>query len=123
MSPSRFSRLLAALVLVSGGAALAQSSPPNRRQLNSYQDNEMTLEERNASRSRPKYNINSYTKDIKVKEEPIPWKAIGLAAIAFAVTAPFAYRAYKGTTRDIAAANTFGVGNGISNNDEDTGQG
>ena len=122
MSLSRSSRLLAALVLVSGAAALAQPSS-NRRQLNSYQDNEMTLEERNASRSRPKSNINAYTKDIKVKEEPIPWKAIGLAAIAFAVTAPFAYRAYKGTTRDIAAANTFGVGNGISNNDEDTGQG
>ena len=120
MSLSRSSRLLAALVLVSGGAALAQ--PSNRRQLNSYQDNEMTLEERNFSRSRPKYNINSYTKDIKVKEEPIPWKAIGLAVIAFAVTAPFAYRAYKGTTKDIAAANTFGVGNG-NTPDEDTGQG
>ena len=119
MSLSRSSRLLAALVLVSGAAALAQPSS-NRRQLNSYQDNEMTLEERNASRSRPKSNINAYTKDIKVKEEPIPWKAIGLAVIAFAVTAPFAYRAYKGTTKDIAAANTFGVGNGHV--DEDTGQ-
>ncbi|EPX58382.1 hypothetical protein D187_004138 [Cystobacter fuscus DSM 2262] len=93
-------------MLVSGGAALAQ---PQRRQLGSYQDSEMTLEERNAARARPKSNINAYTKDIKVKEEPIPWKAIGLAVIAFAVTAPFAWRAYKGTTRDIAAANTFGT--------------
>ncbi|ATB39590.1 hypothetical protein CYFUS_005035 [Cystobacter fuscus] len=107
MHLSRFSRLLAVLVLVSGGAALSQ--PQQRRQLNSYQDTEMTLEERNAARARPKSNINAYTKDIKVKEEPIPWKAIGLAVIAFAVTAPFAWRAYKGTTRDIAAANTFGV--------------
>jgi len=106
MHLSRFSCLLAVLVLVLGGAALAQ---PQRRQLNSYQDEEMTLEERNASRARPKSNINAYTKDIKVKEEPIPWKALGLAVIAFAVTAPFAWRAYKGTTRDIAAANTFGV--------------
>lgn len=108
MHLSRFSRLLAVLVLVSGGAALAQSQP-QRRQLNSYQDSEMTLEERNAARARPKSNINAYTKDIKVKEEPIPWKAIGLAVIAFAVTAPFAWRAYKGTTRDIAASNTFGT--------------
>ncbi len=114
MHLSRLSRLLALVVLVSGGAALAQ---PQRRQLNSYQDTEMTLEERNASRSRPKSNINAYTKDIKVKEEPIPWKAIGLAVIAFGIAAPFAWRAYKGTTRDIAAANTFGVSSARASED------
>ncbi|WNG31723.1 hypothetical protein F0U62_25780 [Cystobacter fuscus] len=106
-------------MLVSGGAALAQPQP-QRRQLHSYQDTEMTLEERNAARARPKSNINAYTKDIKVKEEPIPWKAIGLAVIAFAITAPFAWRAYKGTTRDIAAANTFGISS--SRGGEDAGE-
>jgi hypothetical protein len=113
---SRSSRLLAVLVLVSGGAALAQSQT-HRRQLNDYQGTEMTLEERNASRARPKSNINAYTKDIKVKEEPIPWKAIGLAVIAFAASAPFAWRIYKSTTRDIAAANTFGVSSARASED------
>lgn len=99
-----YSRLLVVLVLVTGGAALAQ-----RRHLQDFQGEEMTQQEREAARARPKYNINAYGKDIQIKEEPIPWKAIGLAVIAFAVTAPFAWRAYKGTTKEIAEANVFGV--------------
>ncbi|HEX5751727.1 MAG TPA: hypothetical protein VFZ09_36245 [Archangium sp.] len=99
-----FSRLLAVLVLVTGGAALAQ-----RRQLQSFQGEEMTQEERDTARSRPKYNINSYNRDIQIKEEPIPWKAIGLGVIAMLVAAPFAYRAYRGTTKEMSEANTFGV--------------
>jgi hypothetical protein len=98
------SHLLVVLVLVSGGAAVAQ-----RRQLNQFQGEEMTQEQRDAARSRPKYNINDYGRDIKVKEEPFPWMALGLAGIVFAVISPFAYRAYKSTTKDIADANTFGA--------------
>jgi hypothetical protein len=104
MRSSLLSRLLVVLVLVSGGAALAQ-----RRQLNQFQGEEMTQEQRDAARSKPKYNINAYGKDIKVKEEPFPWMALGLAGIVFAAVSPFAYRAYKSTTKDIADANTFGV--------------
>jgi len=104
MSLARFSRLLAALALVSGGAALAQ-----HRQLQSYQSGEMTQQERDAMRARPKYNVNEYGKDIKIKQDPIPWKAIGLAVIAFSVAAPFAWRTYKRTTKEMAEANVFGV--------------
>jgi hypothetical protein len=99
-----YSRLVVVLVLVTGGAALAQ-----RRQLQDFQGGEMTQQEREAARGRAKYNINGYTKDIRIKEEPIPWMAIGLAAVAFAVTAPFAWRIYKGTTKEMADANVFGV--------------
>ena len=105
---SRLSRLLVVLVLVTGGASLAQQ----RRQIQEFRGGEMTQEERDASRSKPKYNINGYGKDVKIKEEPIPWMAIGLACIAFAVTAPFAYKAYKGTTKEMADANVFGVSRG-----------
>jgi hypothetical protein len=98
------SRLMVVLVLVSGGAALAQ-----RRQIQEFQGEEMTQEQRDAARSKPKYNINGYDRDIKVKEEPFPWMALGLAGIVFAAVSPFAYRAYKSTTKDIADANTFGV--------------
>lgn len=104
MRPLFFSRLLVVLVLVTGGAALAQ-----RRQLQSFQGEEMTQAERDAARARPKYNINSYGRDIQIKEEPIPWKAIGLGVFALLATAPFAWRAYRSTTKEIAASNVFGV--------------
>lgn len=107
MHLSPFSRLLVVLVLVSGGAAVAQQ----RRQMQEFKGGEMTQQEREAERSRPKYNINAYGKDIKIKEEPIPWMAIGLACIAFVVVSPFAWRAYKNTTKEMAEANVFGVNN------------
>ncbi|WP_257449411.1 hypothetical protein [Archangium lipolyticum] len=100
-----FSRLLAVLVLVTGGAALAQ-----RRQLQDFQGDGMeSQQERDAARSRPKYNITSYGRDVKIKEEPIPWMAIGFVGIIFAGVAPFAWRAYRNTTKEMAEANVFGV--------------
>ena len=108
-----FSRLLLVLVLVTGGAALAQ-----RRQLQTFQGGEMTQEEREAARTRPKYNINAYGKDVQIKEDPIPWKAIGLGVIAMLVAAPFAWRAYKSTTREMAEANVFGISSARASEDE-----
>lgn len=105
MRSSFLPRLLVVLVLVTGGAALAQQ----RRQIQDFQGGEMTQQQRDAERSRPKYNINSYGKDVKIKEDPVPWMAIGLAFISFAVAAPFAWRAYKGTTKEMSDANVFGV--------------
>jgi hypothetical protein len=104
MHLSPLSRLLVVLVLVTGGAAVAQ-----RRQLPSFEGEVMTQEQRDADRSKSKYNINAYGKDIPVKNEPFPWMALGLAGIVFAVVAPFAYRAYKSTTKEMAQANVFGV--------------
>ncbi|HYO53564.1 hypothetical protein [Archangium sp.] len=94
-----FSRPLVVLVLVTGGAALAQ-----RLQLQEFQAEEMAQQERDAARARPKYNINAYGNDIQIKEEPFPWMALGLACIAFAVTTPFAWRVYKNTTQEMAEA-------------------
>ncbi|MBM7116303.1 hypothetical protein [Archangium primigenium] len=107
MSFARASRLLAVLALVSGGASLAQ-----HRQLQSFQRDGTTQQERDALRSRPKYNVNEYGKDIKIKQDPIPWKAIGLAVICFSVAAPFAWRTYKRTTKEMSEANVFGVQRG-----------
>jgi hypothetical protein len=116
MRLSSFSRLLAVLVLVTGGAALAQQ----RRQLQDFQDDGMTSQqERDAARSRPKYNITSYGKDVKIKEEPIPWMAIGLVGIIFAGVAPFAWRAYRNTTKEMAEANVFGVSSSRADDGEE----
>ncbi len=113
MSLSRVSRFLMVLSLVTGGAALAQQ----RRQIQEFQGGE-TQQQRDADRSKPKYNINAYGKDVKIKEDPFPWKALGLAGLAFVVTAPFALRIYRGTTKEMADANVFGA-TGRGANDEE----
>lgn len=41
------------------------------------------------------------------KPEPIPWMAIGMGAIAFLVAAPFAFRAYRDTARELNEATAF----------------
>jgi hypothetical protein len=114
-----FSRLLVVFVLVAGGAALAQ-----RRQLQEFQGDGMTTQqEREAARSRPKYNINTYGKDVQIKKEPIPWMAIGLVGIIFAGVAPFAWMAYKRTTREMAETNVFGVASSRVDEGEEEQQG
>ena len=63
-------------------------------------------------------NINAYSNDIQIKEEPTPWAAIGLAGLVLIVATPFALRAYRNTTKDIADTNTFGVTTGANTEDE-----
>jgi hypothetical protein len=55
-------------------------------------------------------NINAYGKDIQIKETPVPWAAIGLAGLVFLAATPFALRAYRNTSKEIADSNTFGTG-------------
>lgn len=103
-------RLLLVLALASGGAALAQP----RRQVQDFNTpREQTPEEREAAKQRAMgNNLNAYGKDVEVKQKPIPWMAIGLAGLVFLVTTPFAIKAYKGTTKEIADQNTFGTNRG-----------
>lgn len=103
-------RLVLVLALTSGGAALAQP----RRQVQDFQaPRELTPEEKEAAKQRAMgNNLNSYGKDVQVKQRPIPWMAIGLVGIVFAVVTPFALRAYRNTTKEIAGANTFGANRG-----------
>lgn len=103
-------RLLLVLALVSGGAALAQP----RRQVQDFNSpRELTPEEREAAKQRAMgNNLNSYGKDVEVKQKPLPWMAIGLAGLVFLATTPFALRAYRNTTKEISDQNTFGVNRG-----------
>ncbi|WP_426757436.1 hypothetical protein [Myxococcus sp. Y35] len=103
--------MLLVLALSSGGAALAQ---PPRKQVQEFQaPREMTPEEREAAKQRAMgNNLNAYGKDVQLKQKPIPWMAIGLAGLVFLVTTPFAIRAYRKTSKDIAGQNTFGVNRG-----------
>jgi hypothetical protein len=99
------SRLVLLSALLSGGAVLAA------RPVQNFQaPAEMTDEEKAALKAQQLGgNINAYGKDIQIKETPVPWAAIGLAGIVFLVATPFAVRAYRNTTKEIADTNTFGA--------------
>ncbi|MDC0707639.1 hypothetical protein POL68_04080 [Stigmatella sp. ncwal1] len=101
---SQLSRLVVLSVLLSGGAVLAG------RPVNEFQPPpEMTKEEREANKVRELGgNINSYNRDVQIHETPVPWAALGLAALILLGAAPFAWRAYRSTSKEIADANTFG---------------
>jgi hypothetical protein len=115
MAPMRkLSRLVLLSALLAGGSALAgrpvqQFEPPP----------EMTEEEKAALKAQQLGgNMNSYNKDIQIKETPIPWAAITLAGIVLLVATPFGLRAYRNTTKEIADSNTFGVAGGQGAEDE-----
>lgn len=102
--------MLLVLALSSGGAALAQP----RKQVQDFQaPREMTAEEREAAKQRAMgNNLNSYGKDVQLKQKPIPWMAVGLAGLVFMVAIPFGIRAYRNTSKDIGGQNTFGANRG-----------
>jgi hypothetical protein len=111
-SPS-LPRLVLVLALAWGGAVVAQ---PQRRQPQEFQTRkELTQEEKDEAKRRAMgNNLTGYGKDVKVKETPVPWMAIGLVGIVFLVATPFAIRAYRGTVHDMSEANTFGARGGAA---------
>jgi len=100
------SRMIILSALLSGGAVLAG------RPVQSFEPPpEMTEEEKAALKARQLGGgLNGYGNDVQIKETPVPWGAIGLAGLVFLVATPFALRAYRNTTREIADTNTVGVG-------------
>ena len=108
------SRLVLLSALLAGGSVLAG------RPVQDFQaPREMTEEERAALKAQQLgSNMNPYQKDIQIKEEPVPWAAIGLAGLVFLVAIPFGLRAYRNTTKDIADVNSFGVSPGARAEDE-----
>ncbi|AKQ66205.1 hypothetical protein A176_003117 [Myxococcus hansupus] len=108
--------MILVLALCSGGAALAQP----RKQVQDFQaPREMTAEEREAAKQRAMgNNLNSYGKDVQLKQKPFPWMATGLAGIVFLVTTPFAIRAYRRTSKDIGGQNAFGTNRGGGEDEE-----
>jgi hypothetical protein len=102
----KLSQLVLLSALLSGSAVLAakpvqEFKPPAQ----------MSDEEKAALKAQQLGgNINAYGKDIQIKETPVPWAAIGLAGLVFLVATPFALRAYRSTSKEIAETNTFGTG-------------
>ena len=108
-------RVFLAASLLWGGAALA------KREVKEFQAprelSEAELEEAKAKARNG--NMNKYGADVQIKPEPVPWMAIGLAGIVFAMATPFALRAYRNTSKELANANTFGVSRGGHQDDEE----
>ncbi|HEX8704853.1 MAG TPA: hypothetical protein VF815_38830 [Myxococcaceae bacterium] len=99
------SRLIVLSALLCGGAVLA-----GRPVQNFEPPPEMSEEEKEALKQRQLGGgLNGYGNDIQIKETPVPWGAIGLGVLVFAVATPFAIRAYRNTSKEIAGANTVGV--------------
>ncbi|MDY7231095.1 hypothetical protein [Hyalangium rubrum] len=116
-----FSRLVLLSALLTGGAVLAG------RPVQDFQPPaELTDEEKAAIKARQLGgNMNPYGNDIQIKETPIPWAAIGLGGLVLLAATPFALRAYRNTTKEMADANTFGAASRRSKKggDEDEEQG
>src|SRR5687767_6305846 len=98
-------RMIILSALLSGGAVLAG------RPVQTFEPPpEMTEEQKEALKARQLGGgLNGYGNDVQIKETPIPWAAIGLGALVFLVATPFALRAYRNTTKEIATSNTVGV--------------
>lgn len=96
MRSTRFLRL-ALLGLALGSAAYAQHKKPQEFQ----PPREMTEEEIAAAKDASKSNLNRYGNDVTDKVSPVPWMAIGLLVLVFAVATPFALRAYRDTASEI----------------------
>lgn len=60
---------------------------------------EMTEAQRAEALARARHNIGTYKKDIPADVKPFPWKAAGMAGLAFTVAAAFAIPYYRSVNR------------------------
>lgn len=88
--------LFAALVL--GGAAFAAGKKPTDFQAPA----QMTEEELAEAKARSKKQLNGFDEKQSEKPKDIPWMFIGLVGISFVVATPFALRAFRNTSKEIA---------------------
>ena len=63
---------------------------------------ELTPEQLQKMKDDSKSNINHYGRDRPAKEEPFPWMATMLGVIVLAVVAPFGYRAFQSTAKELS---------------------
>lgn len=94
-TPLRSLSVVAALLL--GGTALPALAEPKDFVPPSEMSEAELARLKEASRS----NLGKYGKAVSDKPEPIPWMAIFLGVITVLGVAPFAYRAYANTAKEL----------------------
>ncbi len=73
--------------------------------------NQMTEEELAEAKARSKNKLNGFAEVQSEKPKDIPWMLLGLVGISFLVATPFALRAFRGTSKEIAeSAEALGAG-------------
>jgi hypothetical protein len=91
-------RSLLVLALFVGGAGFAAGKKPGDFQAPA----QMTEEELAEAKARSKNRINSFDEKQSEKPKDVPWMMIGLIGISFLAATPFALRAFRNTSKEIA---------------------
>ena len=100
-------RYLLILALLGSASVLAAGKKPGEFQA----PNQMTEEELADAKARSKNHLNGFDEKMEEKPKPFPWMLVGLVAITFMVATPFALRAFRGTSKEIAqSAEALGAG-------------
>jgi hypothetical protein len=99
-------RLLLIVVVSAAAGAFAE----RKGQLRDFEPTEKTEAEREAARVKARYRIETWRETDPLPEEPkFPWMPLGITLLSFAVVAPFAWSAYRGTSKDLRSSNAFGT--------------
>jgi hypothetical protein len=99
-------KLRSALPWVLGAALLVGGAAFAKKPTDFQAPQQMSEEDIAAAKERSKNKLNGFDEKMEEKPKPFPWMAVGLAAIAVLVTAPFALRAFKTTSRELTGADS-----------------
>ena len=91
-------RSLLILALLGSAAVFAAGKKPTEFTA----PNQMTEEELAEAKARSKNKLNGFDEKMEEKPRPFPIMLVGLVAISFIVATPFALRAFRGTSKEIA---------------------
>jgi hypothetical protein len=104
-----YALMMAFAALADTGTGATKGTGGRRGKPQDFQATEMTDEEREAARVRARYRMGTWREAEPVQAEPkFPWMPIGFTLLSFAVVAPFAWNAYRGTAKELANTATFG---------------
>ena len=90
--------LLILAILGSAASVFAAGKKPGEFQA----PNQMTEEELAEAKARSKNKLNGFDEKQSEKPKEVPWMMIGLIGISFLVATPFALRAFRNTSKEIA---------------------
>lgn len=95
--------LLLALTMSMAFSALAANE--RRRKVTEYQD--VSEEDRAAARERARNRMTSWRETQIPEEYHFPWMQIGFVGAAFLLATPFAWGAYKRSSKELKSADAF----------------
>lgn len=106
--------LLTLLCALVASPAFGQRKSSLQQYSGQSQQGELTEEELREARRKAAgiKDLKDFGAKHQVPEKPFPWMAVGLAFIALMVSAPFGWKMYRSTRRDLEDQATFGMSKG-----------